>query len=496
MVQCRDPAPGAAPMIPAMSEVRLPEQPTSTPPPVVVAETVRDDRHAPLPARYAIGKALRNNCPRRSHRNWKPPPDRRDPVELVLEAEKGRMADLLPLRHGRMVRSAFTFYRGAALTMAADLASTPTTGIRVQCCGDAHLCNFGGFATPERRVIFSINDLDETLPGPWEWDVKRLAASFVIACRDNGLKDSVARDVTLTCVRTYRESMAEFSELKTLEVWGRSLAADDLVAGIRDPAFRARALKRLQKERAKSIAEDIFPKLADKKSGMPVIKDQLPTIFHHFEGHDPEELKKAVRETIAAYRTSLPSAYQFLFDQYELRDAAIKVVGIGSVGTACWVLLFTAGYRDPLFLQVKEARTSVLEPYAGASVFANRGQRVVDGYRRMQPASDMFLGWSQGPKRHYFIRQLRDIKISVRVETLGAAEMELYATWCGRALALSHARSGLSALISGYMGKSDSFDLAIADFSMAYADQNEQDHDALERAVRSGKVRAEFEATA
>jgi len=299
--------------------------------------------------------------------------------------------------------------------------------------------------------------------------------------------------VALTCVRTYRESMAEFSQLKTLEVWYQSLSAGDLVAGIKDPEFRERALRRLQKERGKSIADDIFPKLVDKNSETPVIKDQLPTIFHHFEGQSPEQIKKAVQDAIAGYRDTLPSAYHSLFDRYELRDAAIKVVGIGSVGTACWVLLFTAGAREPLFLQVKEARPSVLEPYAGASVFANHGQRVVDGYRRMQPASDMFLGWSRGPKRDFFVRQLRDIKISVRVETFRAAEMQLYATWCGKALALAHARSGSSALLAGYMGKSDVFDHAIADFSLAYADQNEKDHAALARAVRGRKVKAVFE---
>src|SRR3954464_9668091 len=287
--------------------------------------------------------------------------------------------------------------------------------------------------------------------------------------------------------------MAEFSELKTLEVWYRALPADELVASIKDPELRSQALKRMQKERGKSIADDVFPKLADKKSETPVIRDQLPIIFHHFDGQSPEQARKVVQEAIAAYRDTLPSAYQSLFDRYELRDAAIKVVGVGSVGTACWVLLFTAGDRDPLFLQVKEARPSVLEPYAGASVFPSQGQRIVDGYRRMQPASDAFLGWSRGPKRDYFLRQLRDIKISVRVESLGAAEMDLYATWCGRALALSHARSGSSALIAGYMGKSDSFDVAIAAFSMDYADQNEKDHAALERAVRSGKVKTAFE---
>ena len=443
--------------------------------------------------RYASGKALRARCPRESHAGWKAPAKRRDAVELVLAAEKGRLPELLPLRHGRMVRSAFTFYRGAALTMAADLASTPSSGIRVQCCGDAHLCNFGGFATPERKVIFSINDLDETLPAPWEWDVKRLAASFVVASRDNGLKGATARDVALTCVRTYRESMAEFSRMKTLELWYQALGADELVAGIKNPEFRERALKRLQKERERSVAEDIFPKLVEHRGEMPVIKDQLPTIFHDVDS-PPGEIHKGVLDALVGYRDTLQPAYQSVLDRFDLRDAAIKVVGIGSVGTACWVFLLMAGEGDALFLQVKEARASVLEPYAGATVFPNHGQRVVHGYRLMQPASDMFLGWSRGPRgRHFFIRQLRDIKISVRVESFGAAEMDLYATWCGRALALAHARSGNSAALSGYMGKSDVFDKAIAAFGAAYADQNEKDHDALERAVRRGRVKAVFE---
>jgi uncharacterized protein (DUF2252 family) len=441
---------------------------------------------------HAAGKALRATCPRSAHATWKALSDRRDPVEMVLEAEKGRLPDLLPLRHGRMVRSAFTFYRGSALTMAADLSSTPNTGIRVQCCGDAHLCNFGGFATPLRRVIFAINDLDETLPAPWEWDVKRLAASFVVASRDNDLKDFQAKDVAMTCVRNYRESMAEFSQLKMLELWHQAMWADGLVASIKDPVFRTRALKRLQKERAKSIAEDLFPKLVEQVGEKPLIKDQLPTIFHH-EGVPPGEIQQVLRDALAGYRATLSSAWQVLLDHYELRDAAIKVVGIGSVGTSCWVFLFMAGAGDPLFLQVKEARASVLEPYAGASIFPNHGQRVVHGYRIMQPASDVFLGWTQGPDRHFFVRQLKDIKISVRVESFGAAEMDLYASWCGRALALSHARSGNSALLSGYMGKSDVFDKAITAFSMAYADQNESDHAALERAVREGQVQAVFE---
>lgn len=449
----------------------------------------------PYAEQYAAGKALRTTCPRTSHAVWKAPSDRRDPVELVLESEKGRMTELLPLRHGRMARSAFTFYRGAALTMAADLATTPSSGLRVQCCGDAHLCNFGGFGTPERKVIFAINDLDETLPAPWEWDVKRLASSFVVACRDNGVKDSAAKDVVITGVRTYRESIAEFSQMKTLELWYQSIGADELLQSIKDPALRKRALARLQKEKAKSVANDIFPKLAEAKGGLHVIKDQLPSIFHA-EGHPPGDIQQVVKDTFAGYRNTMSPAVQSLLDRFEMKDAAIKVVGIGSVGTACWVILLMAGEDDPLFLQVKEARTSVLEPYAGASSFPNHGQRVVNGYRLMQPASDMFLGWTQGTgalKRHFFIRQLRDIKISVRVETFGAAELNLYATWCGRALAISHARSGNSAMLSGYMGKSDTFDQAIASFSMAYADQNEKDHAALERAIKKGKVKAIFE---
>jgi len=375
--------------------------------------------------------------------------------------------------------------------MAADLASTPASGIRVQCCGDAHLCNFGGFATPERKIIFSINDLDETLPAPWEWDVKRLAASFVVACRDNGLKEGVAREVATTCVRAYRESMAEFSQLKSLELWYRALSADELLATL-PPRLRQRGLKRIEKERTKSRGEEMFPKLVEHKGDIPTIKDQLPTIFHA-EGHSPGEIVQSVRDAIDVYHATLPSAYQGLLDRFELRDVAIKVVGVGSVGTLCWVLLFTAADDDPLFLQVKEARASVLEPFAGPSVFQNRGQRIVDGYRRMQPASDMLLGWSHGPKRHFFVRQLRDMKISLMVETFGQLEMDLFAGWCGKALALSHARSGNSSMLSGYMGKSDIFDRAVASFAVAYADQNERDHAALARAVKEGTVAAVFE---
>jgi uncharacterized protein (DUF2252 family) len=445
--------------------------------------------------RYAEGKALRGTCPRQEHAGWKAPAGRPDAVKLVLEAEKGRLPALLPLRHGRMVRSAFTFYRGAALTMASDLSSTPSTGIHVQCCGDAHLCNFGAFATPERRILFAINDLDETHPAPWEWDVKRLAASFVVACRDRGFKDTTAKDVARASVRSYRLSMAEYSQMRTLELWYMAYWAEDLIASIKSKPARERVLKRVAKARSTSASEEIFPKLVEHRGEMPIIKDQLPTIFHA-EGHSPGEVQKVVLDAFAAYSATLPNSIQSLLNRYEIRDAAHKVVGVGSVGTSCWVLLLMAGPDDSLFLQVKEARSSVLEAYTSPSVFPNHGQRVVNGYRLMQPASDMFLGWTRGKLagRDFFVRQLRDMKISPRVEIFDPGEMAMYAAWCGRALALSHARSGrYSALISGYLGKSDAFDDALADFSIAYADQNEKDHGALLRAVRSGKVEAIFE---
>jgi uncharacterized protein (DUF2252 family) len=438
----------------------------------------------------AMGKALRDKCPRILHAEWKPPRDRPDPVGLVLKADKGRHADLLPLRHGRMVLSPFTFYRGSALAMADDLAGTPSTGVRVQCGGDSHLVNFRGLATPERQVIFAVNDLDETLPAPWEWDLKRLATSFVIACRDNGLRESDAKDGALICVRSYREHMAEFSAMKVLDLWYFAIEAEMLISGIEDVGIRRRAIKGLAKARASSTSEGLFPKLINDLGGSPRIKDQHPAIFH-WKDHAAGEVHPSVRQAFARYRETLTPNYRMLLDRYDIRDAALKVVGVGSVGTACWVLLLMAGGGDPLILQVKEARASVLESYAGKSVFPNHGQRVVNGHRLMQPASDIFLGWTQDAGgRHYYVRQLRDVKIKFAVETFGTAEMTLFSQWCGYSLALSHARSGDAAVISGYLGKSDTFDKAIAAFSIAYADQNEKDHAALKRAIRDGKVEA------
>ncbi len=449
--------------------------------------------HRSRAERKTMGKALRDKCPRTAHAEWKPPHDRPDPVRLVLKADEGRLPDLLPLRHGRMVLSPFTFYRGSALAMAVDLAGLPSTGVRVQCGGDSHLVNFRGLATPERQVIFAINDLDETLPAPWEWDLKRLAASFVIACRDNGLSESVAKDTVLTCVRSYREHMAEFAEMKVLELWYFAVEAEMLIAGVKDSGIRHGAIKNLARARESSTSEGLFPKLVGNSGGSASIKDQLPAIFH-WKGHPAGNIHPDVRYAIARYRETLMPNNRMLFDRYELKDAAMKVVGVGSVGTACWMMLLMAGEGDPLILQVKEARASVLEAYAGKSIFPNHGQRVVNGHRLMQPASDIFLGWTEGTRgRHFYVRQLRDVKIKFAVETFDTAKMALFAKCCGYTLALSHARSGDPAMISGYLGKGDTFDKAIATFSIAYADQNEKDHAALKRAIRDGKVKAVIE---
>jgi uncharacterized protein (DUF2252 family) len=440
-----------------------------------------------------MGKSLREKCPRASHTAWQPAADRPDPVSLVLKADEGRVPELLSLRHGRMVLSPFTFYRGSALAMAVDLAGTPATGVRVQCGGDSHLVNFRGLATPERQIIFAINDLDETLPAPWEWDLKRLAASFVIASRDNGLSESDAKDATLRCARSYREHMSEFSKMNVLDLWYHAVEIETMISTIEDPGIRRRVIKRLAKARESSTSEGIFPKLVDDSGGSPLIKDQLPAIFH-WKDHSPGEVHPEVRQAVAQYRETLAPAHRMLFDRYDIKDAAVKVVGVGSVGTLCWMMLLMAGGGEPLILQVKEARASVLEDYAGKSVYANHGQRVVNGHRLMQPASDIFLGWTEGRLgRHFYVRQLRDVKIKPAVETFGTAEMTLFAGFCGHTLALSHARSGDPAMISGYLGKSDVFDEAIAAFSVAYADQNEKDHAVLQRAIQDGKIEAVIE---
>jgi uncharacterized protein (DUF2252 family) len=435
-----------------------------------------------------MGKRLREKCPRSLHAVWNAPANRRDPLRLLEESNKGRLPELIPIRYGRMVRTPFTFYRGAALNMAADLAVTPATGMRVQACGDCHLLNFGDFATPERRVIFDINDLDETLPAPWEWDVKRLAASFVLACRSNGFGKDRAHDAALSCVRSYRERMAEYSQMSALDVWYARIDVEEVLPTIRDKEARQRHEKLLAKARARSVLEHDFPRLAAMSGRRPTIKDSPPLIYHPHE-RGVRELLVRTRAAFAGYRESVQEDRRALIDRYELKDIAIKVVGVGSVGTFCAVALLMASESDPLFLQVKEARRSVLEAYAGKTIYPNHGQRVVNGYRIMQSASDIFLGWTKGELgRNFYIRQLRDMKVGPLVELFTPGVMTQYAEICGWTLARAHARSGAPAHISGYLGKSDAFDKAIATFSIAYADQSERDHAVLEKAVRSGRV--------
>ena len=447
----------------------------------------------PSPAELrAMGKCLRDKCPRSSHADWKAPNDRPDLLGLLEQSNEWRIPELIPIRFGRMLRTPFTFYRGAALNMAADLARTPASGLRVQACGDCHLLNFGVYATPERRLVFDINDLDETLPAPWEWDVKRLAASVALACRNNGFSKGDTRDAVLSCVRSYRERMAEYSHMTVLDVWYASIDVEKMITTLKDKEARRRIHKRLAAARARNVLEHDFPKLAAAAGRAPTIKDNPPLIYHPTgEGKD---LLTRSRMAWAGYRESLPDDRRALFDRYELKDIAIKVVGIGSVGMYCCVMLMMASEQDPLFLQVKEARASVLEAYAGKNIYPNHGQRVVNGYHLLQSASDIFLGWVEGELgRHFYVRQLRDMKIGAQPELFSPGWMVEYAEFCGWALARAHARSSQPAQISGYLGKSDVFDKAIAAFSVAYADQTERDHAVFKKAVSSGKVEVDME---
>jgi uncharacterized protein (DUF2252 family) len=434
-----------------------------------------------------MGKRLREKCPRRSHQSWKAAPNRPDPIELLQRSSEGRIPELIPVRYGRMMASPFTWFRGTALNMAADLSSTPVNGLRVQACGDAHLANFGVYATPERRAIFDLNDFDETLPAPWEWDIKRLGASFVLAARSNSFREDTAHDAVLACVRSYRMHMLELGEMRALDVWYMDQDMEALITKVEDQEARRRARKRLTKARER---RPDFPELVRGKDGVARIKDNPPLIYHWGE-HSHEDLMAATREAFAAYRTTLPEHLRVLLDRFTLTDIAIKVVGVGSVGTLCFVLLLIAGENDPLFLQVKEARASVLEPYAGKSTYRNHGQRIVAGCRLMQSASDIFLGWTRREGgRDFYIRQLKDMKLKPLIEEFTPGFLLHYAEMCGRSLANAHARSGEPAKIAGYLGKTGRFDEAIAAFSIAYADQSEQDHGALVKAVREGRLEA------
>jgi hypothetical protein len=454
----------------------------------------------------AEGKAARSAARRSSHAGFVAPPDREDPVAILEAQAESRVPDLVPIRYGRMAASPFAFFRGAAAVMAADLARTPISGLRVQACGDAHLSNFGAFAAPDRRLVFDLNDFDETLPGPWEWDVKRLAASFAIAARERGFKPRRCDAAVLRAVRTYREAMREFASLGNLEVWYSRLDVQEAIeeaAQEESGGIKASELARVRRGAEKAQSKDslrALDRLTEEVDGQIRFRSEPPILVPGEQlvpAADGRSIFEMLKTVVAAYRESLGPEMRVLFDGYEFREIARKVVGVGSVGTRAWVILLTGpGDRDPLFLQAKEAEASVLEPYAGASEWSNHGQRVVEGQRLMQTASDIFLGWCRGVgldgrDRDFYVRQLWDWKRSADVERLSPSGLEVYARICGWTLARAHARSGNRFAIASYLGGSDSFDRAICSFSADYAEQNLRDHQALLDAIDSGRVSAE-----
>jgi len=470
-----------------MSEESLPELTKALIPPQTHALR--------LDERIAKGKALREIALRKAQAEWKPPADRPDPVDILMESSKGRVEELIPIRYGRMMASPFSFYRGAAAIMAYDLAHTPSTGLTLVADGDCHLMNFGGFATAERKVIFDLNDFDEASFAPWEWDVKRLTASFVVAGRSNGFAPAGCREAAWLAAQSYRQQMAEYAGMPVLQVWNEAFDLNTVIESSPDKEMKRFYTKKLASATEQSAHEKEFAKLTFSAGDMPRIVDQPPLIFHYGDQRD-QEMRENAKKSLVGYRETLIPARRLLLDRFEMVDYAVKVVGVGSVGTFCGILLLMSGNGDPLFLQFKEARQSVLEPYCGASPFGHAGHRVVAGQRAMQAASDIFLGWATGAgalKRHFFIRQLSDAKIKPVVEIMKEANLKGYARLCGMALARAHARSGDAAVLTGYMGKSAAFEDALADFSVAYADQNERDHAALLRAVRDGRIEAHME---
>jgi uncharacterized protein (DUF2252 family) len=446
------------------------------------------------------GKAARAGVPRSAHSHWTPASDRSDPVEVLEQQARTRVPELVPIRYGRMLESPFAFFRGAAAIMAGDLATTPTSGLRVQLCGDAHLANFGGFAAPDRKLVFDLNDFDETLPGPWEWDIKRLAASIAVAARDRGFDSGARRSATIASVREYRLAMRRFAAMRTIDVWyARLEVAEQLEHWSKGAsAFRR---KQLNKTVAKAHTRDslrALAKLTHDVDGEPRIISDPPLIVPLRELVQDGESRQVREELIRVferYRKTLPADRRHLLDGYRAVDMAHKVVGIGSVGTRAWILLLLGhDAGDPLFLQIKEAGHSVLEPFAGRSPFSTSGQRVVEGQRLMQAASDIFLGWTRmqserdGSRQDYYVRQLWDQKGSAPIDTMRPRAFPAYAEICGWTLARAHARSGDRVAIAGYLGGKDSFDHALVEFAEAYAEQNERDHRALAAAVKAGKV--------
>ncbi len=445
-------------------------------PSAVENQTLDQQTHERGTAAYRreVGKALRKKVPRRIHAEWSPTADRPDPISLLEEQNQTRLPHLIPLRFERMSVSAFTYLRGTAIVMAADLAATPVSGIQVQMCGDAHLNNFGIFATPERHQVFDLNDFDETLPGPWEWDVKRLAASIVIAGRNNGFSRDVNRQAVLSCMASYRQRMWEYSEMHHLDVWYARIDYETSLEAV-NTSFRW-WINKQSKRATRRTRVELLPKLTQEVNGQISIKPDPPVLTRLKD----EELTHLLSALVAEYRTTLRDDRHVLLSKYRYVDVVHKVVGIGSVGTRCYVaLLLGNGPDDPLFLQIKQAQASVYERYLGRSKYANYGQRVVMGQRLMQASSGIFLGWTRLRSFDFYIRQLRDMKLSVDTSTLTDAGLNEYAKFCGWALARAHARSGDPAMISGYLGQKDVFDQAIATFAELYADQAERDHAAL-----------------
>lgn len=429
-------------------------------------ETVADRR--------AAGRSLRKKVTRSSHAEWLPAADRPDPVSLLEEQNRTRFAHLVPIRFERMTTSPFAFLRGTAVVMASDLASTPITGIQVQLCGDAHLNNFGIYATPERNQVFDVNDFDETLPGPWEWDVKRLAASIVVAGRNNGFSGDMNKQAVLSCIGSYRQHMWKYSEMRHVDIWYSRIDYASSLAAVRR-TFRW-WINKQSKKAMRSTHVELLPKLTHEVDGRIFIKDDPPLITHL----DDDELVQKLRGLVEEYKASLRIDRQVLLSKYHLVDVAHKVVGIGSVGTQCYIVLLTgSGSNDPIFLQFKEAGSSVLERYLGPSTYANHGERVINGQRLMQAVSGTFLGWASLDSMDFYFRQLRDMKLSVDLETLSKDGFIEYCRFCGWVLARAHARSGDPALISGYLGRKDVFDHAIATFAETYANQTERDHATL-----------------
>lgn len=457
--------------------------------PITAAALPRQRHSQPVDERRADGKARRRTCPRSSFAGWGPSSTRADPIDLLIANSQDRLESLLPMRYGRMMASPFAFYRGAAAIMAYDQAGRDTSGFSIVICGDAHLMNFGGFRTPERRLIFDVNDFDEASVAPWEWDVERLATSFHIAASENGLDKAARDEAAWEAAHAYRQNMARYAEMPILEAYYEYIDLTKLVEDTEDGELRRATNRQIAKATARSAADSDFAKMTHEIRDHPLIRDDPPLIFH-MKPDQHGDFRKDTEKLMTRYRLNLAPERRLLFDRFRLVDVAMKVVGIGSVGTRCGVALYMSGADDPLFLQIKEARTSVLEPYAGAAPFRHAGERVVFCQRLMQAASDVFLGPTFGGGRQYYVRQLRDAKVSPNVSIMNSENLINYAKACGWALARAHKRSGDATILSSYMGRSNAFEDAMADFARVYARQNEADHDALVAAVRSGRLTA------